>query len=168
MYRQLTREQRYAIYPGKQEGKTQSAIARQIGVNRSTVSREIRRNSNRHGRYWWSIAHERPREAVGGRRQEVRGLGDGHDSRERTEERDIDPVRAEQELPDNGEASARHGSREGRGCRHQAALSVQEERADDNLGHVFEFLSVQLKLNRRPREKLNFSTPKDEFFRLLL
>ena len=57
MYRQLTREQRYAIYPGKQEGKTQSAIARQIGVNRSTVSREIRRNSNRHGRYWWSIAH---------------------------------------------------------------------------------------------------------------
>jgi len=32
----------------------------------------------------------------------------------------------------------------------------------------FEFRSVQLKLNRRPREKLNFSTPKDEFFRLLL
>ena len=59
MYNQLTREQRYGIYLGIQEGKTQSAIARQIGVNRSTVSREIRRNSNRHGRYWWSIAHER-------------------------------------------------------------------------------------------------------------
>ena len=28
--------------------------------------------------------------------------------------------------------------------------------------------SVQLKLNRMPREKLNFSTSKDEFFRLLL
>ena len=28
--------------------------------------------------------------------------------------------------------------------------------------------SVQLKINRRPREKLNFSTPKDEFFKLLL
>ena len=28
--------------------------------------------------------------------------------------------------------------------------------------------SVQLKLNRRPRKKLNFSTPKDEFFRFLL
>ena len=27
--------------------------------------------------------------------------------------------------------------------------------------------SVQLKINRRPREKLNFSTPKDEFFKLL-
>lgn len=58
-YHQLTREQRYAIYLEKQEGKTQSAIARQIGVSRSTVSREIRRNSNRHGRYWWAVAHER-------------------------------------------------------------------------------------------------------------
>ncbi|MGP1393197.1 MAG: IS30 family transposase, partial [Candidatus Cryptobacteroides sp.] len=27
--------------------------------------------------------------------------------------------------------------------------------------------SVQLKINRRPREKLNFSTPKDEFFKFL-
>ena len=77
---------------------------------------------------------EHPRKAGGGRREEIRGLGDGHDSRERSEKCDTDPVRAEQELPDNGEASARHGSREGRGCRHQAALSVQEERSDDNHG----------------------------------
>ncbi len=28
--------------------------------------------------------------------------------------------------------------------------------------------SVQLKINRRPREKLNYSTPKDEFFKFLL
>lgn len=27
--------------------------------------------------------------------------------------------------------------------------------------------SVQLKINRRPIEKLNFSTPKDEFFKFL-
>lgn len=26
--------------------------------------------------------------------------------------------------------------------------------------------SIQAKINRRPREKLNFSTPKEEFFRL--
>ena len=56
MYNQLTREQRYAICLGIQEGKTQSAIARQIGVNRSTVSREIRRNSNRFGKYGWTAA----------------------------------------------------------------------------------------------------------------
>ena len=56
MYRQLTREQRYAIYLGKQEGKSQTAIAQQIGVNKSTVSRELKRNSNRYGKYGWSAA----------------------------------------------------------------------------------------------------------------
>ncbi len=56
-YRQLTREQRYAIYLGLQEKKTKTAIARQLGVSPSTVSREIRRNSNRCGHYWWDIAH---------------------------------------------------------------------------------------------------------------
>ena len=62
MYNQLTREQRYAIYLGIQERRTQTAIARQIGVHRSTVSREVRRNSNRQGKYWWGIAHERAQE----------------------------------------------------------------------------------------------------------
>ena len=58
MYNQLTREQRYAIYLGIQEGKSQRAIARQINVSPSTVSREIRRNSTRFGHYSWSIAQE--------------------------------------------------------------------------------------------------------------
>lgn len=58
MYKQLTREQRYAIYLGKQEGRSQTAIARQIGVNKSTVSRELRRNSNRFGKYGWTAADE--------------------------------------------------------------------------------------------------------------
>ena len=65
MYRQLTREQRYAIYLGKQEGKTQTAIARQIGVNKSTVSRELKRNSNRFGKYGWTAADERARDRKG-------------------------------------------------------------------------------------------------------
>ena len=45
MYKHLTREQRYAIYLGKQKGKTLEMIARSIGVHKSTVSREMRRNS---------------------------------------------------------------------------------------------------------------------------
>ena len=44
-YKQLTREQRYAICLGLQEGKSKTSIARQIGVHPSTVCREIRRNS---------------------------------------------------------------------------------------------------------------------------
>ena len=59
MYNQLTREQRYAIYLGIQEGRSQRAIARQINVSPSTVSREIRRNSNRFGHYSWSVAQEK-------------------------------------------------------------------------------------------------------------
>lgn len=59
MYNQLTREQRYGIYLGIQEGKSQIAIARQIGVHSSTVSREIKRNSGKHGRYGWTVAHEK-------------------------------------------------------------------------------------------------------------
>ncbi len=51
MYKQLSREQRYAIYLGIQEKKSYTAIARQIGCSISTVSREVKRNSNRHGRY---------------------------------------------------------------------------------------------------------------------
>ena len=39
-YKQLTREQRYAISLGLKEGKTQKAIALQIGVSASTVSRD--------------------------------------------------------------------------------------------------------------------------------
>ena len=65
MYRQLTREQRYAIYLGIQEGKTQTAIARQIGVNKSTVSRELKRNSNRFGNYGWTAADDRARDRKG-------------------------------------------------------------------------------------------------------
>lgn len=58
MYKQLSREQRYAIYLGLQEKKTYTAIARQIGVSISTVSREVRRNCNRHGRYLFQAACE--------------------------------------------------------------------------------------------------------------
>ena len=58
----MTREQRYAIYLGLQEGKSISAIARQIEVHKSTVSREVRRNRNRFGRYGWTAADERARE----------------------------------------------------------------------------------------------------------
>ena len=58
MYHQLTREQRYAIYLGLQEGKSRKAIARQIKVHPSTVGREIRRNSTRFGHYSWRTAQE--------------------------------------------------------------------------------------------------------------
>lgn len=58
MYKQLSREQRYAIYLGLKEKKTYTAIAQQIGCSVSTVSREVRRNTNRHGHYIYQEAVE--------------------------------------------------------------------------------------------------------------
>ena len=44
IYTQLTNEQRYQIYILMKAGHTQSQIATQIGVHKSTISRELRRN----------------------------------------------------------------------------------------------------------------------------
>jgi len=48
-YKQLTREQRYQIYALMKAGLSQTAIARIIGVHKSTISREIRRNRGLRG-----------------------------------------------------------------------------------------------------------------------
>ena len=49
VYTQLTRGQRYQIYAFLKAGFLQSAIAKQIGVNKSTISRELKRNRGKRG-----------------------------------------------------------------------------------------------------------------------
>ena len=51
MYKHLTQEQRYYIYVERQKGSTQKSIAEAIGVNESTVCRELRRNGGKNGSY---------------------------------------------------------------------------------------------------------------------
>ena len=48
-YKQLTREQRYQIYALMKAGLYQAQIARVIGVHKSTISREMRRNRGLRG-----------------------------------------------------------------------------------------------------------------------
>ncbi len=55
-YTQLTQDQRYQIYGLMKAGYNQSEIAREMGRHRSTISREIRRNSGKRG-YRPSQAH---------------------------------------------------------------------------------------------------------------
>lgn len=50
-YTQLTREQRYQIRALREVGETQSRIAEIVGVHKSTISREIARNSGERGYY---------------------------------------------------------------------------------------------------------------------
>ena len=63
-YLHLTCEQRCQIYALLKGGHTQSHLARQIGVDPSTISRELARNSGARG-YRFGQAHEE----ASGRRQ---------------------------------------------------------------------------------------------------
>ncbi|HVF45725.1 MAG TPA: IS30 family transposase [Pyrinomonadaceae bacterium] len=56
-YTQLTREQRYQIYALKKAGHTQTATAAILGVHKSSISRELRRNRGGRG-YRPGRAHE--------------------------------------------------------------------------------------------------------------
>lgn len=47
----LNETQRYTIYRMKKEKKTQSEIARYIGVSQATISKELRRNADSNGKY---------------------------------------------------------------------------------------------------------------------
>jgi IS30 family transposase len=47
---------------GIENGDNQKAIASLIGVSPATVSREVRRNKNKHGGYSWRLAHEMAQE----------------------------------------------------------------------------------------------------------
>jgi len=49
MYKQLTDENRLQIWALRKEGKSQSDIAKHLEINRSTISREICRNSGPYG-----------------------------------------------------------------------------------------------------------------------
>jgi len=55
-YKHLTQEQRYHIYQCLKQGMTRSFIADNIGVNKCTVSREIRRNTGKKA-YRYKQAH---------------------------------------------------------------------------------------------------------------
>ena len=62
MYSHLTREQRYVIYLELQRGTSLEVIAQLIDVSKSTVSREIKRNSTKNGKYVWFKAHDKAEE----------------------------------------------------------------------------------------------------------
>ena len=48
-YQQLAQTQRYQIYVLLKMGHNHTAIAKAIGVHKSTISRELRRNQGRRG-----------------------------------------------------------------------------------------------------------------------
>lgn len=70
-YKQLASEQRYQIYGLKQAGLDQSQIALYLGVNKSTISRELSRNKGQRGwrpKQAQSFRDERKRSCLNGKR----------------------------------------------------------------------------------------------------
>lgn len=63
MYKQLTSEQRYTISVLLQKKCTKKEIAQAIGVSNSTVTRELKRNSNPRGVYKWEKAHRKAKKS---------------------------------------------------------------------------------------------------------
>ena len=62
MYKQLTSEQRSQIFALLQRKCPRKEIARIVGTSQSTLSRELRRNSTRSGKYIWFKAHDKAME----------------------------------------------------------------------------------------------------------
>ena len=106
-YQQLTRQQRYQIYGLRKAGFKQIEIANEVDVNKSTISRELRRNRGQRG---W-----RPRQAQDLR--DKRRKGCGHAKRfdredwnkvERLIQQDMSPEQASARLELEGELSISH------------------------------------------------------------
>ena len=62
MYKQLTSEQRSQIFALLQRKCPRKEIARIVGISQSRLSRELRRNSTRSGKYIWFKAHDKAME----------------------------------------------------------------------------------------------------------
>ena len=62
MHKQLTSEQRSQIFAYLQDGIARKIICDRMGISQPTLSRELKRNSGKHGRYTWRLAHQKAME----------------------------------------------------------------------------------------------------------
>ncbi len=62
MYKHLISEQRSQIFALLQSKTSRKEIARIVGCSESTISRELKRNCGKFGRYTWQLAQEKAKE----------------------------------------------------------------------------------------------------------
>lgn len=106
-YQQLTREQRYQIYGLRKAGFKQREIANEVGVNKSTISRELRRNRGQRGwrpKQAQELRDERVRQKV----QTRRFSWEDWNKVERMILQDMSPEQASARLELEGELSISH------------------------------------------------------------
>ncbi len=179
-YHQITSEERYTIAALRGEGLNYSQIARRLGRHRSTVSREVRRNSSRwDGSYRPSKAIER----TNGRRSRSRRIGHfNSDDFDRVERKLREGWSPEQ-------ISGRMRLSRGRTISHETIYNYVW-RNKERGGHLFRLLravgngllreyipkrtsqkgltqahcdKIAKALNTRPRKRLGYRTPEECF-----
>jgi IS30 family transposase len=106
-YKQLTSGQRYQIYGLKQAGLDQTQIAKKISVDKSTISREFRRNKGQRGwrpKQAQSIRDERKQSCINGKQFSLKEWAEV----ERLIREDLSPEQAANRLELEGELRISH------------------------------------------------------------
>jgi len=186
-YSQLTPEQRYIIYSMLKIALTQSMIAKVIGVDKSTVSRELKRNSGKRG--------YRPKQAdafAKDRQQGKSGLALIYKVDRRTKENTEDAIKrllssisgqVHTITSDNGKEFANHEKIAKRfECDFYFAhpYSSWERGTNENTNGLIrqyfpkdrdfrtitdkELIHAMKRINNRPRKRLGYKTPNQVFF----
>ncbi len=157
-YKQLTSEQRYAIYLGLENGDTQRTIAGLIGVSPSTVSRELPRGRDSKGLAEVLCRMLLPYKDV------IRTITTDNGLEFAAHERITEMLGATVYFTDPYSAWQK-GSIENANKLIRQYIPKGASFKDyppDRLKRI------QHRLNERPREKLDFSTPKVEFYKQLM
>jgi transposase, IS30 family len=106
-YKQLTSGQRYQIYGLKQAGLNQTRIAQKMGVDKSTISREFRRNKGQRGwrpKQAQSLRDERKQACINGKQFSSESWAEV----ERLIREDLSPEQAANRLKLEGELQISH------------------------------------------------------------
>jgi IS30 family transposase len=140
-YKQLTSEQRYAIYLGLENGDTQRTIASLIGVSPSAVSRELQRNKD-----------------------VIRTITTDNGLEFAAHERITEMLEAPVYFTDPYSAWQK-GSIENANKLIRQYIPKGASFKDYPPGRL---KRIQHRLNERPRKKLDFNTPKVKFYKQLM
>ncbi|MBW4725762.1 IS30 family transposase [Prevotella nigrescens] len=189
MYKQLTSEQRSQVFTLLQRKSPRKEIAHIVGISQSTLSRELKRNGSPSDKYVWFKAHDKAMERSTNMLFMTK-LPHGKKSGPLAREvRRLLPYRKHIKTitTDNGPGFAAHKlitQYLGAVVYFADPYASWQKGAVENTNKLIrqyipkqanfddftdrKIAMIQKKINRRPRQKLNFQTPKCEFYKRIL
>ena len=176
MYKQLISEQRYTIFILLQNGTKKKDIAKAINLSPSTISREIKRNSGHNGHYNWETAQ---RNVVYRKRISIPNRISISERPVEADSRRFGDFEMDTIVGKNG-----HGAivtlterstnmlfmrklNKGKNVNGLIRQYIPKNTCFSNISQQ-QITKIMQKINTRPREKLNFSTPNECFYKKML